>query len=75
MDAAILILTYIIVTAIVQGLGFLLSEIVDYEYPTAGLMTFLILFLGAFFAAWPIAVRIADRLITKRGKTEVPSES
>ena len=75
MDAAILILTYIIVTAIVQGLGFLLSEIVDYEYPTAGLMTFLILFLGAFFAAWPSAVRIADRLISKRGKAEVPSES
>jgi hypothetical protein len=75
MDAAILIVTYIIVTAIVQGLGFLVSEIVDYEYPTAGLMTFLILFLGAFFAAWPIAVRIADRLISKRGKAEVPSET
>ena len=77
MDATILIVTYIIMTAIVQGIGFLISEVIDYEYPTFGLMSFLIMFLGAFFAAWPIAVRIADRLIAKRAgrKTELPSAS
>lgn len=67
MDAAILIVTYIIITALVQGAGFLVSELVDYEYPTFGLMAFLIMFLGAFWVAWPIAVRVADRLIAKRG--------
>jgi len=35
---------------------------VDYQYPTLGLMTFLVLFLGAFGVAWPIAVRIAEWL-------------
>jgi len=30
-------------------------------------MTFLILFIAAFFGAWPIAVRIAEWLIRRAG--------
>ena len=45
-----------------QFVGFLISRLVDYEWPTLGLMTFLILFIGAFGIAWPIAVRIAESL-------------
>lgn len=73
MDAAALIGIYIVVTMIFQGIGFLLSQAVDYEWPTAGLMTFLLLFLGAFFVAWPIAVRIFEKLWgdrPRRGETE-----
>jgi hypothetical protein len=62
MQAAALIGTYLLtalLTAIVlQGVGFLISRAVDYEWPAAGTLTFLILFLSAYGFAWPIAVRI-----------------
>ena len=54
-------------TFAVQLIGFLISRLVDYEWPTLGLMTFLILFMGAFGIAWPIAVRITEWLIRWRG--------
>ena len=50
-----------------QFLGFLISRLVDYEWPTLGLMSFLILFMGAFGIAWPIALRIAEFLIRRAG--------
>jgi hypothetical protein len=62
MDATLLITLYIFVTMIVQGIGFLISQAVDYEWPEAGLMTFLILFMGAFWVAWPIAAKSFDWL-------------
>jgi hypothetical protein len=58
---------YVLTTALVQFVGFLVSRLIDYEWPTAGLMTFLVLFLGAFFFSWPIAVRIAEWLIRRAG--------
>ena len=67
MQALSLMIIYVLTTMVVQFLGFLVSRIVDYQYPTLGLMTFLILFLGAFGVAWPIAVRITEALIRWRG--------
>jgi hypothetical protein len=60
-------LVYILTLVTVQFAGFLLSRVVDYQFPTLGLMTFLICFLGAFGLAWPIAVRIAEAIIRARG--------
>ena len=54
-------------TILVQFIGFLISRLINYEWPTLGLMTFLILFMAAFGIAWPIAVRIAEWLIRSRG--------
>jgi hypothetical protein len=65
MQALTLMIVYVLTTFAVQFVGFLISRLVDYEYPTLGLMT--ILFLGAFGLAWPIAVRIAEALIRWRG--------
>jgi hypothetical protein len=67
MQALTLMIVYVLTTAMVQIIGFLISRVVDYEYPTLGLMTFLVLFLGAFGIAWPIAVRIAEWLIRRGG--------
>jgi hypothetical protein len=67
MQALTLMIIYVLTTFAVQFIGFLISRLVDYEYPTLGLMTFLILFLGAFGVAWPIAVRITEALIRWRG--------
>ena len=67
MQALTLMIVYVLTTAMVQFIGFLISRIVDYEYPTLGLMTFLVLFLGAFGVAWPIAVRVAEWLIRRAG--------
>lgn len=67
MQALTLMIVYVLTTAVIQFIGFLISRLVDYEYPAFGLMTFLILFLGAFGFAWPIAVRIAEGLIRWRG--------
>jgi hypothetical protein len=67
MQALALIIIYVLTTAVVQFIGFLVSRLVDYEYPTLGLMTFLVLFLGAFGFAWPIAVCITEWGIRRAG--------
>lgn len=61
MDTLFLILVYIITTIILQTIGFGISRAVDYQFPAAGLLTFLLLFMAAFYIAWPIAVRIFER--------------
>jgi hypothetical protein len=75
MQALTLMVVYVLTTATVQFIGFLISRVVDLQFPTFGLMTFLILFLGAFGAAWPIAVRIAEALIRWRGYTVETKQS
>lgn len=67
MQALTLMIVYVLTMVIIQFLGFLVSRLVDYEYPTLGLMTFVILFISAFGLAWPIAVRVAEWLIRSRG--------
>ena len=68
MQALILMVVYLLTLVTVQFVGFLISRLIDYEYPSFGLMTFLVLFLGAFGFAWPIAVRIAEWLIRRSGR-------
>ena len=67
MQALTLMIVYVVSLLSVQLVGFAISRLVDYQYPTLGLMTFLILFLAAFGVAWPIAVRIAEWLIRRAG--------
>jgi hypothetical protein len=62
MDSLVLIAVYIGVAAVLQLAGFGVSRVVDYEFPTAGLLTFLAMFLSAFFLAWPIAVRAFEKI-------------
>ncbi|MPZ58393.1 MAG: hypothetical protein GEU91_18250 [Rhizobiales bacterium] len=57
--ALVLIATYIVITAVLQFVGFVVSWLVEMVYPTFGLATFLALFLSMFWLAWPIAVRIS----------------
>jgi hypothetical protein len=57
--AIALIATYIVITAILQLVGFVVSWIVGLVDPTLSLMTFVILFIGMFWLAWPIAVRLS----------------
>ena len=54
-----LLVVFILTAIVLQAIGFLISRLVNYQYPTLGLMSFLVLFISAFFLAWPIAVRIA----------------
>ena len=67
MQALTLMIVYVLTLVSVQFIGFLVSRLIDLQFPTFGLMTFLILFLAAFGIAWPIAVRIAEWLIRFRG--------
>jgi hypothetical protein len=72
MQAGALMIIYIFTAFVMQGIGFVISRLVDYEWPTAGLMTFLVLFLAAYGFAWPIAVWITEWLIARAGyKVEV----
>jgi len=66
-QALTLMIVYGLTVLSVQFIGFLISRLVDYQYPTLGLTTFLILFMAAFGIAWPIAVRIAEFLIRRAG--------
>jgi hypothetical protein len=67
MQSLTLMIVYVLTTVTLQFTGFLISRVVDYEWPTLGLMTFLILFMAAFGIAWPIAVRVAEWLIRRGG--------
>ena len=67
MQALTLMIVYVLSLLSVQLIGFGISRLVDYQYPTLGLMTFLVLFLAAFGVAWPLAVRIAEWLIRRAG--------
>ena len=67
MQALTLMIVYILTLISTQFIGFLISRLIDFQWPTLGLMTFLILFLAAFGIAWLPAVRIAEWIIRSRG--------
>jgi uncharacterized membrane protein YkvI len=67
MQAALLMGIYILTTITLQFAGFGISQLVSYQWPTMGLMTFLMLFMVAFGVAWPVAVRIAEWAIQRFG--------
>jgi hypothetical protein len=67
MQSLTLLVIFVLTAISLQAIGFGISRMVDYQYPAFGLMTFLILFIGAFFLAWPIALRIAEWLIRRAG--------
>ena len=67
MQTVALLVVFVLTAATLQGAGFVISRVVDYQYPTLGLMTFLVLFISAFYLAWPIAVRLAEWLIRRAG--------
>lgn len=67
MQALTLMVVYVLTTASVQFIGFLISRAIEYGYPTFGLVTFMTLFLAGFGIAWPIAVRITEWLIRRAG--------
>jgi hypothetical protein len=73
MQAGILLIVYVLTVFSVQLFGFLVSRLVEYQWPTLGLMTFLLLFMAAFAIAWPLAVLIAEWVIRSLGY-EVESE-
>ena len=67
MQSLTLLVVFVVTALMLQLFGFIISRMVDYQYPAFGVMTFLILFIAAFFGAWPIAVRIAEWLIRRAG--------
>lgn len=67
MQGALLMGVYILVTMSVQAAGFGISYAVQSQFPTAGLMTFLMFFLSSFAIAWPIAWRLTEWGIVKAG--------
>jgi hypothetical protein len=67
MQAGVLMVIYVLTTVVVQIMGFFISQIVSVQWPAAGLMSFLILFMAAFGLAWPLAVLIAEWAIRKAG--------
>ena len=68
MQALLLMTVYVFTTAIVQFVGFLISRLVHIQFPSASVMTFLLLFLAAFGLAWPIAVYITEWMIVRSGR-------
>ena len=67
MQALLLMGVYVLTTIAVQFIGFLISRLVDLQFPAFSVMVFLMLFLAAFGIAWPIAVRIAETIIRASG--------
>ena len=67
MQALTLMIVYVLTLITTQFVGFLISRLVDYQFPTLGLMTFLVLFLAAFGLAWIPALRFTEWLIRSRG--------
>ena len=55
MQALTLMIVYALTTITLQFCGFVISRLIDYEWPTLGLMSFLILFMAR------VRARLADR--------------
>ena len=68
MQALLLMIIYIVTTALVQFVGFLISRLVHLQFPSTSVMTFLVLFLAAFGIAWPIAVFVTEWMIKRSGR-------
>lgn len=68
MQAVLLMGVYVVITVAVQLVGFLISRLVDLQYPSISVMTFLVLFIAAFGLAWPVAVYITEWLIVRSGR-------
>jgi uncharacterized membrane protein YkvI len=69
MQAVFLMVTYVLTAIGFQVAGFGVSRVIEYQYPTAGLTAFLLMFLLALVVAWPIAIVIAEWAIQKAGFT------
>jgi uncharacterized membrane protein YkvI len=69
MQTITLLVVYILTTIAFQAASFGVSQVVEYQYPTLGLTSFLVMFLLAFAAAWPVAILIAEWAIQKAGFT------
>ena len=67
MQSGFLMFVYAVTAAVMQFAGFLVSRLVEYVWPSFGLMAFLIIFMAAFGIAWPVALRIAEWGIRKAG--------
>jgi hypothetical protein len=67
MQALALMIIYVLTAAVLQGVGFLISQVVDRQWPTAGMLTFIVLFLSAYGFGWPLAVWITEWLIRRCG--------
>ena len=67
MQSGILIVCFVLTAIVLQFCGFLIGQVIDRIWPTAGLLTFLLCFLPLMPLAWPIAVRIAEGLIRRAG--------
>lgn len=67
MQALLLMAVYILTTISVQAVGFLISRLVDLQFPQFSVMAFIVLFISAFGIAWPIAVAVAEWLIRYSG--------
>ncbi len=68
MQALLLMIVYIATTFVVQFLGFLISRLVDLQFPAISVMAFLMMFIAAFGIAWPIAVFLTEWLIVRSGR-------
>lgn len=67
MQALTLMIVYVLTLVTTQFGGFLLSRLVDYQFPGFSMMTFLILYLAAFGIAWLPAVWMTEWLIRRMG--------
>jgi hypothetical protein len=57
-----LIATYLVIAILMQTVGFTVSWGVSQVHADIGLVTFVGLFIGLLYLAWPVAVRVFDRI-------------
>jgi ABC-type multidrug transport system fused ATPase/permease subunit len=75
MQAGILMIVYVLSVISVQFVGFLISRLIEYQWPTLGLTAFLLLFMAAFGIAWPLAVLVAEWVIRRLGHVVETAQS
>jgi hypothetical protein len=63
MHAMVLIGLYVVIVAIAQVIGYFIGVFMERSAPAVGLPAYLAVSLGMLILAWPIAVRLTDRLL------------
>ena len=61
-----LIVIYLVLVAIGEVMAFAIGRLFESTLPNFSMLFFMALFFGVLWAAWPIAVVVAERLMPER---------
>jgi hypothetical protein len=61
-----LIVIYLVIVVVGEVIAFAIGRLFESNLPNFSMLFFMLLFFGVLWAAWPISVAVAERLMPER---------